>query len=485
MYASAQRGEFVDLLVTCGTYHKRTFGVHFAVVAAECAYFQTMNATLLGSRAAQTSLECSPETFECVLRCIYLAEFDAGNLHDTLDVLALGAFLDCDVATRMACAHIERIVTDETALGCWQRASCLGAPCAVRVAVRAVARFLPHVSRTATFLALDKADVLSLLSSDELCVLTEAQVAKALCAWCEANCESCSALDFVVRFAWRCRSGRESAPARGILCLPTSGSLQLLHESGDWTTSPLQAHREMPSERTQGLVCDLDGTTCILGRWGMDREHRGAWCAYDRTLGRSEAACASHNAKIYVVGGISGVRACDDVDVHDVRSRLKGKMYMMRPRRMCCAAYVDGGNGGLLVFGGIGASGDVLSHAEILSSELRDVVPPMLAPRAAAACAVIGSGVYVAGGLGGMHADVSTAEWFDTRDKAWYPLPPMPRSRSYCAGAAMRGSFYVLGGTEYGVAATTYLRFDVQKKEWTVHDAPALGECSAAYFERT
>ncbi len=148
---------------------------------------------------------------------------------------------------------------------------------------------------------------------------------------------------------------------------------------------------------------------------------------------------------------------------------------------MCCAAYVGDG---LLVFGGIGAAGDVLAHAEFFSDG-RDVAPPMHAPRAAAACAVIGDTVYVAGGIGGMHADVSTAERFDARQKKWHALPPMPRSRSCCAGAAMGNFFYVLGGTEYGVAATTYLRFDVEKKEWSVHDAPPLGGCSAVFFDRS
>jgi hypothetical protein len=478
MYDAAQTGAFIDLLVTCGS-PPNVFGVHFAVVAAECGYFRTLYTSLVGTRPTQTSLACAPTTFERVLRCIYLAEFDASGVHEALDVLALGVFLDCDVATRMACNFIERAATAETALECWQRASGLGAPYAVRVAVRAVAKFLPHVATTPPFLALDKTDLIALLSSDELCVLTEAHVAQALCAWCEANAESCSALDHVVRFPWRECSPRESAPNRGILVLSHTGTLHFLHESGEWTSLPSQTLREAPFERTEGRLCHLDGATYVLGRWGIDRERNGAWCAYDRT-GRSETACASHDARIYVAGGISGVRACGDVDVHDVRARLKGKMFLLRPRRMCCAAYVGDG---LLVFGGIGAAGDVLSHAELLS-EFRDVSPPMHAPRAAAACAVIGSDVYVAGGIGGMHADVSSAERFDARRNKWHLLPPMPRSRSYCAGAAMGNFFYVLGGTEYGVAASTYLRFDVEKKEWSVHDAPPLGECSAAFFDR-
>jgi hypothetical protein len=245
-------------------------------------------------------------------------------------------------------------------------------------------------------------------------------------AWCEANAESCSALDHVVRFPWRECSPRESAPDRGILVLSHTGTFHFLHESGEWISPPSQTLREMPFERKRGSVCDLDGATYVLGRWGR--------------TGRPEAARVSHDGRIYIAGGISGVRACDDVDVHDVRARLKGKMFLLRPRRMCCAAYVGDG---LLVFGGIGAAGDVLAHAEFFSDG-RDVAPPMHAPRAAAACAVMGDTVYVAGGIAGMHADVSTAERFDARQKKWHPLPPMPRSRSHRAGAAMGNFFYVI-----------------------------------------
>ena len=41
---------------------------------------------------------------------------------------------------------------------------------------------------------------------------------------------------------------------------------------------------------------------------------------------------------IYIVGGISGIRACEDIDIHDVSTGLKGKFYMRVARRKCCAA---------------------------------------------------------------------------------------------------------------------------------------------------
>jgi hypothetical protein len=108
----------------------------------------------------------------------------------------------------------------------------------------------------------------------------------------------------------------------------------------------------------------------------------------------------------------------------------------------------------------------------------------MLEPRAAAACATIGEDVYVAGGIGGVHAPVCTAEYYDAETREWVALPPMPRSRSYCAGASIGRAFYVLGGMEYGRKTTSFFRFDLATSVWSEHHAPALGECAATRFTR-
>jgi hypothetical protein len=514
MYAAARRGELVDLAVTCATAtRQKTFGVHFAVVAAECGYFRTMHSTLVGAGAkTHAFLECEPSTFERVLECVYLGTLpglDATTAVTALDattavaaalaaldVAALGVFLDCDVAVKAACARLESAVTHETALELWERARALGSngTDAARVALRAVARHLPRIARTERFARLARDDVEHLLSSDELCVRDETHVSNALRAWCDANagtCCPCSALEHVVRRGGR--AAREAAPLRGALVVCTqSETPHFLTESDEWVDAPFPP---LTSHKGAGLVCYVGGATYAIGtvhNYGIEYHSGGtaasrAWSTYSVAFCRPQASCAVLGSMIYIVGGISGIRACEDVDVHDVSTGLKGKFYMRVARRKCCAAATPDG---VLVVGGIGSSGDVLAHAELLAAcaqrpwRATPSVPPALSPRAAAACAAIGTRVYVAGGLGSMRADTSTAECYDAEARTWLALPPMPRSRSLCAGVAMGGAFYVVGGFEYGVEATSFFRLDVETLEWTTHDAPALGECSAAYVEQ-
>jgi hypothetical protein len=202
--------------------------------------------------------------------------------------------------------------------------------------------------------------------------------------------------------------------------------------------------------------------------------------AHDYSAGsRSQVSCAALGTCIYVVGGVSGIRPCEYVNVVDVGSRLRGGFRMSRERRMCCVAETGGS---LLVAGGFDSICSALAHAEML--EPASSAPPMLEPRAAAAGATIGEDVYVAGGIGGVHAPVCTAEYYDAGNREWVALPPMPRSRSYCAGASIGRAFYVIGGMEYGRKTTSFFRFDLGTSVWSEHPAPALGECAATRHTR-
>jgi hypothetical protein len=477
-----RRGERGDIVVRCGT---RQFVAHLAVLEAECGYIRTMRATMLGSGACgECALECSPDAFERVLECVYaLGLPDAMRMREILGVLALAVFLDCDVAERAAEARMASVIHAESALECWQETRRVGALEASRVAARCVGRSLALVARTRAFLGLSREDVTLLLSADELCVRTECAVASALSAWCEANGELCAPLDGVVRYAWREMSERERPGVRGIVVLPwDSAKLLLLDEAAEWIDDALPS---LHSPRGRGCgVCHFGGKTYVVGGTQMSAVEcafGGKWETFDHRLSRSEVACAFLEGKMFVVGGVLGLCPCWDVDVYHLALGLKGKVYMRKPRRMCCAAAT---RGALMIAGGIGAFCEVISHAELfVPDEGWRQAPSMLAPRAAAACATLGSDVYVAGGIGASHSDVDTAERYDSALNAWVPLPPMPRPRSRCGGAAMAGAFYVLGGLEGGVPATTYMRF--AEGHWTVHAASAafdaLGSCAACF----
>jgi hypothetical protein len=138
-------------------------------------------------------------------------------------------------------------------------------------------------------------------------------------------------------------------------------------------------------------------------------------------------------------------------------------------------------NGAVLVAGGFDSIGSALASAEFVRTRSGRSAPRMREPRAAAAHATVGADVYVAGGIGAHHEAVRTAEYFDAATEEWVELPPMPRARAHCAGAALGLlAFYVVGGTEQnGRQASSVFALDITTRAWTEVPAPTIGECSA------
>jgi hypothetical protein len=489
VYAAAQRGEYVDLVVRCGP---TSFGLNYAILAMECGYFRTMHSTLLGDTChtdpTVARLECDPALFSLVVRCIYTGAIDPGIEVDVaLDVLALAVYLECDLAQRIVTDRIDLsgwCLDPDTAVRVWEHAHRVCASAARRLAASHIAGAMPRAARTPALLAMQKEELVSLLSSDEFTARSEVHVAEALGAWGEANNEPFTALDSrVVRLVWHDPVPRDRCALRGILVLPAdSRRFQFLTAGHEWVDGVVP---DLASPRGEGAaLCHLRGAayamggktgTCSIERCG-GRDTQ--WTAHDYSAGsRSQVSCAVLGTCIYVVGGVSGMRPCEYVNVVDVDSCLKGGIRMGRERRMCCVAETGGS---LLVAGGFDSICSALAHAEML--EPASSAPPMLEPRAAAACASIGADVYVAGGIGGVHAPVCTAEYYDAGNREWVALPPMPRSRSYCAGAFIGRAFYVIGGIEYGRKTTSFFRFDVAASVWSEHPAPALGECAATRY---
>jgi hypothetical protein len=488
VYAAAQRGEHVDLFVSCGS-ESAPLGLNAAIVAAECGYFRSMIASRVGAHNGAARLECDPGIFSVVVRCIYTGAVDPGiDVEIALGVLDLAVFLDCDIAQRLVTRHIEKsgwCFEPDTAVRVWERASRVCARDARRLSASHLAGAMPRAAHAPAFLAMQKDELVELLSSDEFSARSEASVADALCAWCKANDEQCTSIDSrVVRLAWRDPAPRDRSTLHGILVLPVESTrFHLLTAGHEWV------YRAVPDLRsprgTGSAVWHVPPSACYAfggtrGACSVDR-HIGTdrrWTMHEYHTGsRPQVSCAAVGSRVYVVGGVSGMRPCEDVDVFDVLSGLKGRILMSRARRMCIVAET---NGSLLVAGGFDSTCSALAHAEML--EPPSSAPAMLEPRAAAACATICSDVYVAGGIGALHEPVRTCECYHAALQRWTELPPMPRSRSYCAGASIGRYFYVIGGVERGQPTSSFFRLDIDASTWSEHDAPELGECTATRY---
>ena len=535
VYEAAQRGEHVDLVVRCG--NERRFALNAAVVAAECGYFRTLFSTSIGtsgisgtslrtdspaSRVVETALECDPATFALVVRCIYTGALEidssgrASSTDRALEVLALAVFLDCGLCERLA----TRLIVDQKALfdpdaavHVWLESTRIGARTARGIAARHIAAAMPRAARCRSFLAMHKPDVVSLLSSDEFSVRTEVHTAEALCAWCEANDEQCTSLDSrVVRLVWNDPAPRHAPTVHGILVLGADDTRFRFFTAGhEWIENPVP---DLHLPRGAGAaVCRVGRSIFVLGgshalpveafedrrpersedrRPERSEEERGEstkWRPYEYRCMRPQVACAVVGSRIYVVGGVSGLRPSEEIDVLDTGSGLRGAARMSRARRMCVAAE---SNGAVLVAGGFDSIGSALASAEFVRPRSERFVsaprmsaplmsaPRMREPRAAAAHATVGADLYVAGGIGALHDAVRTAEYFDAATEEWVELPPMPRARAFCAGAALGTTFYVIGGTEQnGRPTSSVFALDLATMVWTEVPAPTMGECAA------
>ena len=551
VYEAAQRGEHVDLVVRCGNgRHEGRFALNAAVVAAECGYFRTLFSTSIGTSvhtsslrtsslrtAVETELECDPETFALIVRCIYTGtlETDSSGIDRALDVLALAVFLDCGLCERLATQLIvdqKALFDPDTAVHVWLESTRIGARTARSIAAGHIAAAMPRAARCRAFLAMPKPDVVGLLSSDEFAVRTEVHVAEALCAWCEANGEQCTSLDSrVVRLVWNDPAPRHAPTVHGILVLGADDTMFRFFTAGhEWIDSPVP-DLHLP-RGTGAALCRVGRSIFVLGgshalpvetfeargpepyearsaesfearRIGRSEEERSAqersakWRAYDYRCMRPQVACAVVGSCIYVVGGVSGLRPSEEIDILHTESDLlplsglpesgllplsglfplSGSTRMSRARRMCVVAE---SKGAVLVAGGFDSIGSALASAEFVRTRSASA-PRMREPRAAAAHATVGADVYVAGGIGAHHEAVRTAEYFDAATEEWVELPPMPRARAHCAGAALGLlAFYVVGGTEQnGRPASSVFALDITTRAWTEVPAPTIGECSA------
>ena len=72
-------------------------------------------------------------------------------------------------------------------------------------------------------------------------------------------------------------------------------------------------------------------------------------------------------------------------------------------------------------------------------------VAEMPTPRAASGVAVVGTKIYVIGGISG-NTNYASAEVFDTETRQWTRLPDMPTARDHLTAQAVRGRIYAIGG---------------------------------------
>jgi N-acetylneuraminic acid mutarotase len=198
----------------------------------------------------------------------------------------------------------------------------------------------------------------------------------------------------------------------------------------------------------------------IDGAAGDGPSGTGRWAAAPALAAgpRQETGVAVIEGRIYVVGGLEGSRTIvTEVEALDTASMTWETVSSLpAPMHHPNVAAVEGR---LYVLGSLGRddfaeNGEVWEYDATTRTWTRRTPMPQGTQRGASGVAVVGSKIYVAGGLRGLQA-VNDFSAYDTTNDTWETLPSVPTSRDHLVAGAIGGRVYVIGGRNGGLEVHT------------------------------
>ena len=175
---------------------------------------------------------------------------------------------------------------------------------------------------------------------------------------------------------------------------------------------------------------------------------------------RQELASAVLNGLIYVIGGYdSAGQSTNSVFVYNPSANTWSTAAPLPIVNNHGAAAVA--NGRLFAFGGVSNRAFVYNPG---ANSWSEVASMNVEHGNTAAVAVINNRIYVAGGTGGTQREV---EAYDAIGNTWTLLAPMNVGRNHCAGGAIGGRFYVVGGRGFGDSDVAVEVYDPAANNWT------------------
>lgn len=212
----------------------------------------------------------------------------------------------------------------------------------------------------------------------------------------------------------------------------------------------------------------MRGRCCLaffvsLAAWGQGVWERRA----DVPIAITEGSAAAIGGKLYLVCGLGPQGSISALQIYDPRldQWSQGAPVPIAGGGDHCNVAAAGGR--LYVLGAIRVGspfidGNTYEYDPALDRWER--VGAMNVPRGASGVAVIGSTIYVAGGLAAS-GSVADFEAFDTAARAWRRLPNMPTARDHLTAQAAGGRIYAISGRTGDVLAANE-EFDPAANTW-------------------
>ncbi len=211
----------------------------------------------------------------------------------------------------------------------------------------------------------------------------------------------------------------------------------------------------------------------------------GAWTSLP-PLGRGprqETAVVALDGKLYVIGGFDAApQVVADVEVFDPgRAVWASVAPLPAALHHANAAAV---NGKIYVVGALRSSfiqvGTALAYDPLANAWTPRTSMPSGTERGASAVAVVGSKIYVAGGLRG--GAVSMFSAYDTASDTWEDLPALPAPTDHLVAGAVGTTVYVVGGRNTAITSHTasVSAYDTVARTWSPRAAMPTSRGGAA-----
>jgi hypothetical protein len=216
----------------------------------------------------------------------------------------------------------------------------------------------------------------------------------------------------------------------------------------------------------------------------------GAWleAAPMATARRNFGSCVLSDGQLYVIGGLS---ANDDilatVERYDPSLGIwNAAPALPQPRWAHCACvvcdvmYVLCGNMEVEGRADIGVSSVLMFDTQ---AQIWSEMAPMPTSREYAGACVLGSDIYIFGGIDDDEENTCTTYCFSTETNEWTTLAPMPEAKIFFGVSTLRGLIHLIGGKgDGGDVLSSVHRFDPVANSWSVMADLCVGRVGPEAF---
>ncbi|XP_063839054.1 kelch-like protein diablo [Ostrinia nubilalis] len=459
----------------------RKLFAHRVILSACSPYFRAMfTGELAESRATEVTIrDVDEQAMEQLVEFCYTAHIvvEESNVQALLPAACL---LQLQEIQDVCCEFLKRQLDCSNCLGIRAFADTHSCRELLRIADKFTQQNFPEVMESEEFLLLPAAQLIDIVSSDELNVRSEEQTFQAVMSWVKYNvAERRQHLAQVlqhVRLPLLSPKFLVGTVSSELLIRSDDACRDLLDEAKNYLLLPqerplMQGPRTRPRKPTRrGEVLFAVGGWCSGDAIASVERFDPQTAEWKMVAPMSKRRCgvgvAVLHDLLYAVGGHDGQSYLNSIERYDPQTNQW--CGAVAPTSSCRtsvgvavlegALYAVGGQDGV----------QCLNHVERYDPKENrwTKVAAMTTRRLGVAVAVLGGQLYAVGGSDGQ-APLNTVERYDPRANRWTPVAPMATRRKHLGAAVFDGHIYAVGGRDDCTELSSAERYEPSTDTWS------------------